>query len=119
MTRLVPKEITITSSAKHFGLDRGASDGSELSISFCVPDELSTDRLAFAAAVLEEKERLDRTVLYMEYAKGAIDEGFLQKRRQLLQARYDKLLKRTPQTPVTPLPPDPQAEMPTEEVDEG
>lgn len=112
--RLIQKEITITSSSKNFGLEKGASEGSELAVTFIVPDALVSEenRSEFTRAVLEEKERLDRMVLYMEHARGSIDAGNLARRRDILSSGYDRLLKRAPQTPQ----PVPSNSTPTEEL---
>lgn len=90
---LAPRTVTIESNLKAFGLDKGISDGTTVSVTYDVPPD--TTRPEFTRLVLEEKERLDKLALYMEHAKGSVENDFLSRRKAQIERGYDKLLKRT------------------------
>lgn len=92
MSKLRPKNITIESNVKFFGLDSGVSSGSTIAVEFEIPDGLEAADLRRAA--LEEKERLDLLTLTMELARGAIERNAYESRKKTLKVYYDKLLNR-------------------------
>lgn len=93
MSKLQPRNITIESSTKFFGLDSGSSTGSTVAVEFDIPEGLEAADLR--RATLEEKERLDLLTLTMELARGAIDNDAFERRKARIKAYYDKLLNRT------------------------
>lgn len=94
MDGLRPRSITLESTFKVFSLDKGASDGSTLTMAFDVPPEMSPQELR--KALLTEKERMDLLVLTMERAKGVVPDSVWVARKNRLKATYDQILKREP-----------------------
>lgn len=92
MATLNPKKITIESNLKFFGLEIGASSGSTLTVDYEIEGSASTSELK--SLYLTEKERLDQSVLLMEYARGALSGVDFTERKTVLTANYDKMLKR-------------------------
>lgn len=91
-TKLIPRQVTITSELKFFGLDRGSSTGSPVSVTYDVPEGLEGSD--FRRTVLEEKERLDILVLTMELARGGITRLAYDEKRANLRRSFDGLLQR-------------------------
>lgn len=91
--KLTPKTVQIGSELKFFGLDRGASDGSSVSITFDIPE--GVDDKEMRKLILTEKEKLDKLVLYCEQIKGSVDESVFKQRKAAITTAYDKLLGRT------------------------
>lgn len=90
---LAPRRVILTSSLKFFGLDVGASDGTEVAIEYELSGEEGDDP---RSDILAAKERLDLVVLAMEYAKGSLSAEKFVTRKSVLKARYDQLLRRVP-----------------------
>lgn len=90
--KLIAKQVTVGSEAKFFGLDRGASDGSSVSITFEIPEGM--DEKELKRAMLVEKERLDMFVLVAERIKESMPDNVFQQRKAALKSQYDKLLGR-------------------------
>lgn len=89
---LVPRQVTITSEAKFFSLDRGASDCSGLSITYDVPEGIS--RRGLEQMIWAEKERLDLMVLVSERVKESVDAESFKKRVERIKSEYGKLRER-------------------------
>lgn len=70
MNGLIPKEVTITGSFKGYGAYDGVSSGTELSVTFSIPDGM--DEAALKEAMLRTKFTLDSLSLKMELAKGVV-----------------------------------------------
>lgn len=94
VTRLIPKKLTLESSAKFWGGERdgGFSSGSSQVVEFEVPEGMGLKD--FSRAKFEEKERLDLQILLMELSRGALSKKDYQHRKDLVKAYYDKLLGR-------------------------
>lgn len=97
MSKLKPREITVGSEAKFFGFDKGMSSGSQLSVLFVIPEDMTSGELN--RAVLEEKEQLDIKLLVMELGKGAIDNNQYDVFKGRIKAYYDRILKRVTHGP--------------------
>lgn len=92
MTTLKAKTVTIESSLKLFGLDRGMSDGSAVIITFEIEgDGTEAD---VRRATLEQKEKLDVLVATMELATGAMSNDQYTSRKKYIKGAYDHILKR-------------------------
>ena len=89
MSVLVPTSITIESSGKFFGLEKGVSTGTLIATTFDVPEGTTADELKVAR--LEEKERLDLLVLTMEVARGSMTVEEYKGRRSVVQENYAKI----------------------------
>lgn len=66
--KLVPKEITLSSQYKCFGLDAGESSGSFVGVTFSVANMDSDD---LEREIMIQKLTLDILVLQMEYERGS------------------------------------------------
>jgi len=89
---LTPKSVTLSSEAKFFDRDRGSSDGSMISMTFTVPEDVT--RIDLRALILKEKEKLDLFVLYSEKIKGTVSDIIFRDRRDLIRQHYNTLLGR-------------------------
>lgn len=67
---LVPKSVTVTSQFKAFGFREGLSSGSELSVTYEVPDGMSDIELR--KEMVKKKFVLESMVLRAELGKGMI-----------------------------------------------
>lgn len=104
---LIPKQVTVTSEVKFFGLDRGASDGSGLTVTFDIPPGIS--RKDLERMIWVEKERLDLQVLIAERVKESITEENFKHRVERMKATYAKLVGREVPAPVPAQPAEPPA----------
>lgn len=98
--QLIPKEVTIEGSFKTFGLDKGRSDGTTVSMTFTVPEGMSIGELRMA--MLKEKCKVDVLCFTAEALKGTIAAPLYEKLKGDLTKAYDKLV--TPVAPVEGLP---------------
>lgn len=89
---LTPTTILIQSEIKFFGLNRGASDGTSLGITFEVAPEAAADQRGFRLCIFEEKKRLDLMSLHMEYMKGSCTKDEYEDRKRVLTANYDSAI---------------------------
>lgn len=103
MSYLQPTRITIESTLKIFSLDKGASDGSTLTIEFNLPEGALSADLSVKRAILEEKEVIDLLVLTMEKAKGVMSDALFLARKAMLKKSYDALLRRSPDVADSPI----------------
>ena len=92
MNKPSPKKITLGSEAKHFQLDDGMSNGSSVSMTFDIPDDLPNKDLVMW--MYAEKEKLDLFVLSAEHLKGALGRDDYIRRKTQIKAAYDTLLHR-------------------------
>lgn len=88
---LVPVTVTLESSLKLFGLQRGESVGTAVSVEFSVPGGVTRKDLTLL--LLAEQERLDKYCLLAEHAKGAMDDGAFNVAKASICDRYDLILK--------------------------
>lgn len=99
---LIPKQVTVSSEAKFFGLDRGASDSSGLSVTYDIPEGLSKKELE--QLIWSEKERLDLMVLVSERVKESITEAAFAGRVARMKVQYAKLRGLAPEVSEPPAP---------------
>jgi hypothetical protein len=87
---LRPTKVTVHSEQKFFGLERGSSEGSNVTIEFdtsAIPD---LDMVTLAKLIFKEKRRLDLMVLNMEYLRGSVDDSSYLTRRNRIREMYAK-----------------------------
>lgn len=89
MGKLKATEVWVESSFKAFGLDRGKSSGSTVSVKFAIPSDV--EGLELRLQVLEEKKRLDLLVLSMEMLRGGISNKDYQETKSAVTATYEKI----------------------------
>lgn len=93
---LTPTQITLNSGLKNFGLDKGASEASEASVTFTVnPPEGGVNRVDLKKAMLLEQQRLDLFVLAAQRLKGAINDDAYRHHREIIKSNYELALGRT------------------------
>lgn len=88
--KLTPRSITISSELKFFGLDRGASEGTNLSVTFDIPEGVEGQLLK--QLMLREKKSLDLLALACEHIKGSIGAEGYANRKALIERGYAPLL---------------------------
>lgn len=93
---LKAQRVTLSSELKFFGLDRGATDGSAVTIEFEISGGYELEWPGVKKELLEEKEKLDLMVLGMEYAKGSCTHATFSDRKARIKKAYDLALKREP-----------------------
>jgi len=95
MSKLLPKQVTIGSEAKHFHLDEGVSNGSSMAMTFDIDFEGSElSRHDLNLLILTEKERLDLLVLSAEVLKGSLSPDEYKRRKAMIKKNYDRALHR-------------------------
>lgn len=88
---LTPKNVRLESSLKYFGLEKGSSEGTTISIEYGVPEGITRKDLTIL--MLAENERLDLFCLLTERLRGALTDADYTTRRDALKAKYKTLLK--------------------------
>lgn len=92
---LIPKEVTVESTFKSFGLDAGKSDGTTISVTCSVPE--GATQLELAEAVLREAYRTSLQCLKAEAAKGTISKEFYEERSIRMRDTFKRVLSMSEQ----------------------
>lgn len=89
MSKLVPKQVTITSVFKAYGFRDGLSSGSEISMTYEIPDGMPD----LAKEIKMKKLVLDSLVLRAEWVRGSIPEEVYAHEAHKLDEAAAKLVK--------------------------
>lgn len=87
---LIPRQVTLGAELKFFGLEKGASDSTPVSMTFDIPDGLEGRELKLA--MWEQEYQLCMFVLYAERMKGSVSDAVFNLRKDTLKKNFDKLL---------------------------
>jgi hypothetical protein len=87
----------IQTEAKFFGLERGSSDGTVISMTYDVDSAALGDRNGFRIELFREKLSLDLMALAMERMKGSVPEAMYNARVSAVRSAYDRALKQLKQ----------------------
>lgn len=87
---LQPKSVRIEATLKYFGLDKGSSEGTAVSIEYLIPEGISRNELT--KLMLTENERLDVFCLLSERLRGSLSDVDYKNRRDTLKLKYESLL---------------------------
>jgi len=86
---LIPRIVILSAEAKSFGLERGKSFGSGMSMEFIVPEGI--DRKELAKLILVEREKIELGLLVSQHVKGAITNEEYRDSRNQIKGNYEKL----------------------------